>query len=144
MDKLAEEKKKWVALYGTGSLTIRFDYGYLTEEEVQESLQEWATKTGYDVDNVILYSIGTKEEEEEGCLFFCPRCGAHNEYGMEPSTRLFYREDKEGNTKPAGYFKSTWVECTNCDNTYEVHSDKYHEDVKEMNKLFAVGEESES
>jgi hypothetical protein len=138
---MAEDKKKWVAIYKTAAATIRLEYGYLTEEEVQNSLEEWATKMGYNVDNIILYGIGTEEEEKEGYLFFCPRCGSHHDYGMEPSTRLFYRKQEDGSHKPAGYFKSTWVECTNCDNTYEVNCEQYSEDVKEMNKLFETGNE---
>lgn len=143
MDKLAEEeKRKWVAIHKTEGLTVRFDYGFMTRDAVEKSLQEWATKTGKSQGDVLLYGLGTEDEEQKGYLFFCPHCGSYNEYGMEPSTRMFYRRQEDGSHKPAGYFKSTWIECTNCDDTYEVCNEQYQKEADELTKLFFAGEEN--
>ena len=140
---MAEEKKKWVALFGTGTMTVRFDYGFKTEEEVQQSLQEWATKMGYNKDNVILYAIGNEEEERDVHLYFCPRCGSYNEYGMEPVTRMMYRQNEGGRLQEAGYYTSNAIDCTNCDNNFEVLHEKYREEDEKLNKLFFGGKENE-
>jgi hypothetical protein len=108
----------------------------MTDDEFEESLKEWAAKTGADYDSILTYAIGTEDEEAEGHLYFCPRCGAFEEYGHEPNTRMMYRKAENGELKEAGYFTSNHIDCSNCNNIFEIHSDKYQETDSALNKLF--------
>lgn len=130
-------KKKRAAIYKSGSMTMRFDYPFITDEDLEKSLKEFADKLNAEPDSILVYTLGDEDEEENGVLYFCPKCGAYNEYGYDPSMRMFYRRDKEGEQpKEAGYFKNNIIDCTNCNEVFEIHTDKYTEQAEEMTKRY--------
>jgi hypothetical protein len=133
------EKKKRVAVCQKGGIVMRVDYNFVTDEEFQKSLAEWATNINVDVDNIITYTLGDEDEMEEGNAYFCPRCGYYNKYGYEPNISLYYQEDKlTGESKPTGYFKTLDIECEHCDVTFHIQTDKFNEDTKDLNETFTV------
>lgn len=127
--------KQRIAIYTKKGITTRIEYNPITDEQFEKNLTNISTSKGIEKDSILTYTLGDEDEMENGNLYFCPRCGHHNEYAYEPDLRMFYAKDKETDElKEAGYYKFVTIDCSGCDETFEIHSKKMDEDAQKFTK----------
>lgn len=130
------EAKKRIAMVKKDGVMMKLEYKFLTDEEFEKCLDELSKKTNVDVGSIITYDLGTRDDVEEGTMYFCPKCGEYNEFGHEPNVREFYQKDPEtGKLKPAGYHKNLTLECYSCDETFEIYTEQFEKESEKLTKL---------
>lgn len=135
-----DTKKQRIAIVQKDGISMRLSYDFVTDAQFDTSLKELAEKMKYPYEHIVQYTLGDEEETQEGTLYFCPKCGYHNDGGYEPDVRMYYRQDSEGKSQPAGYFKTLNIDCTECDTVFEVRTEQFDADVEELNKAFSTNQ----
>lgn len=141
---ITEDKKRRVALYQKKGVQARLEYPYITDDEFDKSIKELAAKMGIDPASVVTYTLGTKDEMEEGTLYFCPRCGTKHHDGIEPTTSMFLKQGKDGAMTTAGYYKMLVMDSYCCNEEFEIHTDKWAEESEKLNKDLEADRQEES
>lgn len=135
---MCEEKefKKRRIIFQFETLKMTFDTPYISDEACEKLVKMQAELHKMPAEHVLVYNLGTEDQDEDGTMFFCPKCGNYNEYGWDPTVNMFYRRTKEGGelTK-AGYYKYVPIDCDNC-GSFEVNCDKFEKEMDKMNEEF--------
>lgn len=132
-----DDKKKRILIFKKGGLTTRFDYTFLDDIEFDSILKELATKLNVDKNDIISYTLGNKDETEEGVVHFCPKCGTYNEYGYAPEVNQYYKIDKESNEfKAAGFYKTLDIDCPNCNENFNINTAQFEEESEKLTEAF--------
>lgn len=135
-----EEMRKRKIIFNFDSMKMTLDTSYISDEACEKMVKKHATAYNISTKQAFVYDLGTEEQEENGTLFFCPKCGHYNEFGWDPTVNMFYKRSKEGgNMEPAGYYKYVPVDCDDC-GTFEVNCKEFENQMKEMNKEFSTNE----
>lgn len=129
-----EPRKRIVVIKNSG-LRVRYAFGYISDAELEEVLDQLVKEFSYDKKAMTIYTLGDEDADEEGTVWFCPNCGEYNEYGYEPETHLLYATDEHGQITPAHYYKEIVIDCIDCERTTNIHTEQFEEDVQDLNKL---------
>lgn len=133
---MCEENRKRRIIFNFDNVCMTLETDYISEEECKKMVEKHAATYKVSTKRAFVFHLGTKDEDENGTLFFCPQCGQYNEYGWDPQVNQFYTQPKEGGaTKPAGYYKYVPIDCDNC-GVFEVVRDDFEQQMKTLSKEF--------
>lgn len=137
MENETREKKRIAVIHTKGTM-VKFNFDYLTEAEFEKSLDEIAEKYNYVKEDIMRYTLGTKEEMEDGNLYFCPKCGNYESSGFKPAIRLLTvlkpNETEGTSMETVAYEKYLEINCFHCESEFEIATEQFLEESEQLTK----------
>ncbi|MEX3625330.1 hypothetical protein [Viridibacillus arvi] len=122
-------KKKRIAIYKKYGITVQLDLDFQTEEELFRKLDDIAIHAGILPGNISVFTLGTKEQMNEGYVYFCPRCGKYHPEGIKPIWELLYQKDDDEDLVEAGQYKVLTIDCQHCVDEFYINSKTFQNEV---------------